>query len=132
MTDICRQDPRGNRQNTGYFTKDTLPSEECDVHVKVNICTSCNKEVNEFCPESSIKTKILLKIDRSYLPKNFKPKPTDAAYVYVPGNYCTCHTEPEEEIPELPELPELPVIPDVGGNDGDQNTGDDDDPTTTE
>ncbi len=139
MTDICKQDPRGNRENTGYYTKDTLPTEECKVHVKVQICSSCNKAITEYCPESSIVTKVLLKIDRSYLPEEFKPMPTDTAYVYDPSVTCVCHlpvVEPEipetpenPEIPEIPELPEVPVTPEPGTGDDEDDT---DPPDTTE
>ncbi len=35
ISDACKLDPRGSRVGYGYFTADTVPTEECDVHVKV-------------------------------------------------------------------------------------------------
>jgi len=34
-TDTCKLDPRGTRLSTGYFTRDNMPEEDCDVHVAV-------------------------------------------------------------------------------------------------
>lgn len=113
ITDICNSDPRGSRVNTGYFTKETLPTEECSVHVLVKWCVTCNKEAQEHCPEQETVNKVLLKIDRSNIPGNFRYMPTDTAYVYKPDNFCTCHVK-EEETPDVPS--------------GDGN-GDGDDPT---
>lgn len=99
ITDVCNSDSRGSRVNTGYYTKETLPTEECDVHVFVRWCNTCNAEACELCPEETVVTKVLLDIDRSNIPDNFKYQPTDAAYVYKQGVYCTCHglhQEPEE------------------------------------
>ena len=91
ITDICKQDSRGSRSNTGYFTKDTLPTEECDVHIEVKWCSDCGAVANEFCPKEKIITKIMLKVDRSMIPEDFKYMPTDTQYVYDPSNICTCH-----------------------------------------
>lgn len=39
ITAACQADPRGSRAETGYFTKDTLPTEGCDKHVLVAYCS---------------------------------------------------------------------------------------------
>ncbi len=115
VTDLCNADSRGSRASTGYFTKDTLPTEKCDAHITVKWCNTCNKEVNEFCPESEVTTKILLNIDRSYIPQKFAYTPGDTAYVYKPGDLCTCHTEATK--PETPQQP-----PEAGGGTGTEQT----------
>ena len=91
ISDICKQDPRGSRSNTGYFTKDTLPTEECDVHIEVKWCATCNAPANEFCPASETVTRVMLNVDRSMIPEDFKYMPTDTEYVYNPLLTCTCH-----------------------------------------
>ncbi len=115
VTDVCRADPRGGRVATGYFTKDTLPTEECNVHVAIELCLDCRKPANEFCPEESVGIRTRIKVDRSYLPKNFAYMPTDTEYVYDLNNLCTCHTEATK--PETPQQP-----PEAGGGTGTEQT----------
>jgi len=38
-TDLCRQDPRGNQIIKEIFAEGTEPTEYCDRHVKLKICT---------------------------------------------------------------------------------------------
>ncbi len=96
-TDICKADPRGSRVVTGYFTRETLPTEECDVHIVANWCTSCNMLASEYCTEDEIIEKILLVVDRTYLPDTFTKMPGDTAYIYRPDKSCTCHIVVEED-----------------------------------
>ncbi len=105
VTDVCNMDARGSRLSKGYFTKDNLPSEECDIHIKVSWCTACNKAANEFCPADQTTTKAMLNIDRSYIPDNFMFVIVDAPYIYKPNDLCVCHEAPVE-------------IPDDGSGDG--------------
>lgn len=46
---ICDCDPRGSMVYTEYFDKDTVPTETCDHHVRVEICTESNQIANEYC-----------------------------------------------------------------------------------
>jgi len=98
MTDLCKQDTRGNRSNTGYFTKDTLPTEECDVHFEAVWCATCNAPAHAYCPESELTTKIMLKVDRSMIPLDFKYAPTDTEYVYDERLSCRCHYNPDAPV----------------------------------
>lgn len=61
ITSACKADRRGSRSETGYFTKDTLPTEPCDVHVMVAYCTSGKGVANPNCPDSSIRYYGMLK-----------------------------------------------------------------------
>jgi penicillin-binding protein 1A len=101
MSDLCKQDPRGSRSNTGYFTKDTLPTEMCDVHIEVKWCKTCNAPAHAYCPEDAVTTKIMLKVDRSMIPDDFRYMPTDMEYVYNPLLTCTCHYNPDF-VPQSP------------------------------
>ncbi len=120
MTDICAADSRGSRASTGYFTKHTLPTEECDVHVSVKWCLDCKKPATEFCPDESVAMRIRLKVDRTYLPDDFAYMPTDTDYVYNPDKPCTCHTNEKED----------PEIPDDTPETGDEGTDPDQTPET--
>ena len=52
LTDLCAQDPRGTAR-TEIFVKGTEPTESCDAHVEVEICTESGMLANEFCPDST-------------------------------------------------------------------------------
>ncbi len=105
LGDICKRDPRGDRSNNGYFTKDTLPSEVCDVHIEVKCCKICGAPVSALCPDGE--NKILLYIDRSYIPEDFVYMPTDTDYVFDPRKVCICHAPVE-----------IPPEGDENGNEG--------------
>ena len=81
---VCNHDPRGSMVRTEYFVKGTEPTESCDVHTKVTICTASNLPANEGCPDSTITTRVYVirpdgsvgvTSDSEYeYPKNFKKK----------------------------------------------------------
>lgn len=48
-TDLCKNDPRGNRTYTENFAKGTAPEKTCTCHVEADICTVTNKVAGEFC-----------------------------------------------------------------------------------
>ena len=48
-TEACRNDVRGDRTVTGELCLDDVPTENCDVHVMVDICG--DHVANEFCAE---------------------------------------------------------------------------------
>ncbi|MCD2493451.1 transglycosylase domain-containing protein [Lacrimispora sp. NSJ-141] len=55
---ICDQDPAGDMTYTEYFAKGTAPTEVCDHHVKVTVCSLSGSLATEFCPDSLKQTKI--------------------------------------------------------------------------
>jgi penicillin-binding protein 1A len=120
MSDLCKNDPRGSRSSTGYFTKDTLPTEKCDVHIEVKWCKTCNAPAHAYCPSDSLVTKIMLSVDRSMFPADFKYMPTDTDYVYNPLHTCICHYNPDY-IPPSPENPD--GTEDTEGGDNAEGSG---------
>ena len=48
-TEACRNDVRGDRTVTGELCLDDVPTENCDVHVMVDICG--DHVANEFCAQ---------------------------------------------------------------------------------
>ena len=80
-TAACYADPREESQiETGYFTKDTVPTEKCDVHTLVAYDSVNGGVATTDCPASDITYVGMLKVYRS-----FPCSPiyiTDAQYVY--------------------------------------------------
>ena len=50
---ICDQDPRGNMVYTEYFAEGTQPTETCDHHTRINICTDSGLPASGGCPQES-------------------------------------------------------------------------------
>ena len=80
VTSTCLKDPRGNRTETGYFTKDTLPTEACDTHVLVRYCNLGKGVASDACPEEHVSYVALLDIKREF-PKDIYV--TDGEYTWV-------------------------------------------------
>ena len=60
-TEECRQDPEGNKAYAEYFRSGTVPSEYCDLHIKVAICNATGKRATENCQDKSEKVFITRK-----------------------------------------------------------------------
>ena len=89
-SDACYLDPRGSRKETGYFTKDTVPTEECDTHVVVLRDTETNMIASPECPSENLTRVALIRVeDRSY-PREIYVQ--DAQYVYrdMPSSVKPC------------------------------------------
>lgn len=54
---LCDCDPRGSQVRTEYFAVGTEPTEYCDTHVAVTVCTASGYPASPFCPEGSLVTK---------------------------------------------------------------------------
>ncbi len=85
-TDACKTDPRGDRTNTDFFAKGTVPTETCNVHKKVKICNETGKLATEYCPNTT---------EKSFISRDYEPptKPADYKYM-VPKETCNVHTTP--------------------------------------
>lgn len=66
---LCDQDPRGSQLITDYFATDQIPTETCDIHIKVTICNDTGKIARSGCTNTT--TKIMIK-------KSAINTPTDA------------------------------------------------------
>ena len=118
-TDLCRQDPRGNRVYEEYFIKGTEPTGYCENHVKVKVNSANNKLVTPNTPSHLVVEKIFV--------KKASPNPATDDYKYVlPTEYDDTigapvlpptDTDNEDEDPEGDDkLPE--------DNPGSEGTGD--------
>ena len=78
--DACNADPRGSRAETGWFTKDTVPTEECNVHVLVDYDKACGGVSVGECPAGSTsKVALVRNNDRKF---NTQVLIKDAEFVY--------------------------------------------------
>jgi len=80
MTDACRADPRGNRAEKGYFTKETAPQTYCDTHVMVNYDKETQAIACPDCPRANIVQVGLLNVTTRNFPISIAV--TDAQYTY--------------------------------------------------
>lgn len=54
---LCDCDPRGSQVRTEYFALGTEPTEYCDTHVAVTVCTVSGYPASPSCPESCLRTR---------------------------------------------------------------------------
>lgn len=76
----CSSDPRGSRVRTGLFKSGTQPTETCDVHHQLYVCSESGQIAHENCPSVYLQT--FIDIDRSY--ENAYIRIRDAEYVCPP------------------------------------------------
>jgi len=129
---LCDHDPRGSTTRYEYFTTSTVPTETCDVHVKVSICNDSHLFATEYCPEDSVEEKIMISRPEPLIPENWDPAnpPRIEDFQYelpasMAGEYCNIHG-PAFELPEI-RLPGENDDDDDDDDDDDNNDNDDDD-----
>lgn len=91
-TDACRRDQRGDQTGTDLVAKDSIPTDTCNIHKLVKVCTETNLIANEYCPHTE---------ERSFITRDGEPaiKPSDWGYM-LPSRTCDKHnanTQKEEE-----------------------------------
>ncbi len=79
-TDTCLFDPRGSREEYGYFTEENAPKGECDRHILCKYDCETKAVACPKCPEENIVTVALLNISDRAFPKEITV--TDAEFVY--------------------------------------------------
>lgn len=111
---LCDEDPRGNVTRYEYFVKGTVPTETCDVHVKVEICKDTLLYPTEYCREANAtEFRVFTSRREPLLPENWDPnnppRIKDWQYelpVSAENEYCTFHGPSTTE----------PVVLDAEGN----------------
>ncbi len=79
-SEACYLDPRGWRQETGYFTRETAPTEYCDVHVKVLRDSETNLIASPECNSGNCYWTSLIRVENRSFPTEIYVY--DAQYVY--------------------------------------------------
>ena len=55
LVGICDNDPRGSMLTTEYFDKDTVPTDNCNHHVTLEICADSGAIASPYCPNKTSK-----------------------------------------------------------------------------
>lgn len=76
----CSSDPYGNQVRTGKFKSGTEPTETCDVHHQLYVCTESGQIAHENCPSAKLVT--FRDVTRYF--KNIYVKVRDAEYICPP------------------------------------------------
>lgn len=112
----------GTQIVTEYFAAGTVPTESCDVHKKVTMCSSSKLFATEYCPESTKYERIVIVRPEPTDPKKWDPKnpPNIADYhlelpASMEGEYCNVHG-PGYQMPSPAPVP-------GGNNSGGNNPG---------
>lgn len=103
---LCNKYEGGSTVATEYFAKNTEPTEKCDVHVKVSICTVSNKIANDFCPKATVKEKVLLSKDET-------SKTMDTPYILTKDT-CNVHNAKNSGLPNIIPTPTPITTPPSG------------------
>lgn len=88
-TDLCHQDPRGDRVYKEIFIQGTVPTTYCKVHVAAKIDISTGKLATPYCPPEFVQTRVF--INPPDRPPELNKYTADGKYV-VPTQYCDVHT----------------------------------------
>ncbi len=84
VSGLCDSDPRGSMVRTEYFASGSEPTEKCDVHTKISVCTESNLPAGDNCPKSKVKEKVFI-----VRPKDSVGTTADSAYE-LPDEDATC------------------------------------------
>jgi penicillin-binding protein 1A len=114
---LCDKYEGGDYTRIEYFAKGTEPTEKCDVHVKVPICTESNALATDNCPTDLVKEKI-------YLNKTETGKTDDSPYI-LPSKTCPIHKKAQQTPPATNSATQPSVNPADGNPTDDNSTGGD-------
>ena len=87
---VCENDPRGNAVYTEYFAKGTVPTEVCDHHVQLTVCSESGGLATEYCPAKTTRTFMVIPDGES--------GGTDDSKSRSPGT-CTIHSSTSVVLP---------------------------------
>ena len=86
---VCDADPRGSMLYTEYFATGTVPTETCDHHTRVDICSVSGLPAGEYCPAEDRVSKVMI--------VGADPAGGEGQYVISPetlARTCNIHTTP--------------------------------------
>lgn len=116
---LCTADPRGSTARTEYFAQGTAPTETCDIHKEVLICTSSGLFATEYCPSSTVVSKVMIQRPIPLIELGVSPDELGsiADYQYeIPysmiGEYCPIHG-PHTEVPTTETTPADTTTPET-------------------
>lgn len=96
---VCDHAPNGSTVRTEYFANGTVPTDTCNVHVKLPVCKISGQSPSPHCPESDIESKVFL------IKSGEVAKTADTPYI-VPSDFETSLCKIHEHANEIPAFPE--------------------------
>ncbi len=121
VSGLCDSDPRGSMVYTEYFAQGTVPTESCDNHIKVDVCTESGALATENCPPECHKNYVYINsasVPRNGSGENATMKKSEDLTYLMPStlidNYCPVHSgvqlNPDGTPIETPLDPNAPTI----------------------
>ena len=121
---LCDNAPGGSQVRKEYFAIGTVPTESCDVHVKLNICKESGQAAGPYCP--NVVSKVFLIKNEAITQNDAKGKAVKRQYPTADTPYiltskvqtkCSIHLTPSSPTPSA-------VKPDGNGDEnGDTQAG---------
>lgn len=96
---LCDKDPRGSMVRDEFFAEGTAPTEVCDRHIGVTICSSSGMLAGELCPDST-------RVNSVYIlrPEGSTGETDDTPYTMPAGlSESTCNVHTKEAIKKAAE-----------------------------
>ena len=91
MAGICSHDPVQSMERVEFFAEGTVPTESCDSHIAVRVCTESHQAAGEYCPDNEVVKRIY-----RIRPRGASGKTEDSDYSVSPGfanDKCDIHTK---------------------------------------
>ena len=88
VKNVCKNDPEKSMVRKEYFAKGTEPTDSCDSHVTVTLCSSSGGLAGKYCPKEGQYTKVYRK-----RPSGSKGTTADSPYLAPSRSACSKHTE---------------------------------------
>jgi penicillin-binding protein 1A len=86
---VCENDPEGTAIVTEYFTTGTVPTEYCDKHLAVSVCSASGQAAGSQCPLDSTYTRVFRVLpDTATTADSYYALPQDI----LSGNVCYIHS----------------------------------------
>jgi penicillin-binding protein 1A len=109
---LCDSDPRGSMVTTEYFATGTAPTETCDHHVALSICSASGLIADYFCPEDQVTTVVYI-VGGTEGSSEYELNATDEFL----SERCTVHTASTiENTDNDPSLPSVGTLTPTGGD----------------
>ncbi|MCM1106004.1 MAG: PBP1A family penicillin-binding protein [Blautia sp.] len=112
---VCSEDPRGSQSRTEYFAAGTVPTDGCDHHVSVTVCSESEQLAGAFCPEEC-------RVDRVFIVGAQEGSGDYGYSVTEKFLETTCEIHDENWVPDEEEE-EDPEDPDEGEEEDPENPG---------
>ncbi len=92
VKDVCSNDPEGSMERTEYFAEGTEPTESCENHIIVTLCSKTGEIARKYCPSRFLYQEVF-----RVRPEGSVGTTDDSAYCLDTGAKCSRHTRQWKE-----------------------------------